>query len=149
FDHWDSRRGDPLLHTHVTVANAVQGADDGVWRTLDSRGLFKATVAASETYQVMVADAVTRRLGVGWETRQRAFAHQQPGRELATVPNDLIWSFSQRSAAIEALAAEAVQRYKDSHGGQAPSQQQLWRIRQAVVLETRTEKHVTSLAEAT
>jgi len=25
FDHWDSRKGDPPLHTHVTIANRVQG----------------------------------------------------------------------------------------------------------------------------
>ena len=27
FDHWDSRKGDPQLHTHVTIANRVQGPD--------------------------------------------------------------------------------------------------------------------------
>jgi len=38
FDHWDSRSGDPQLHTHVVVVmNRVQ-TSDGVWRTLDSRG---------------------------------------------------------------------------------------------------------------
>ncbi|MHB1472947.1 MAG: MobF family relaxase, partial [Dermatophilaceae bacterium] len=36
FDHWDSRAGDPQLHTHVVVMNRVQ-TTDGVWRTLDSR----------------------------------------------------------------------------------------------------------------
>ena len=34
FDHWDTRAGDPNLHTHVVVANKVQGPD-GVWRSLD------------------------------------------------------------------------------------------------------------------
>lgn len=149
FDHWDSRKGDPLLHTHVTVANAVQGVDDGIWRTIDSRGLFKATVAASETYQVLVADAVTRRLGIGWERRQRPGANRNAARELASVPGTLVDEFSQRSAAIEAVVDESVQRYKDTHGGQAPSQSQLWRMRQAIVLDTRTAKHVSSLAEAT
>lgn len=36
FDHWDTRAGDPNLHTHVVVANKVQGPD-GVWRSLDGR----------------------------------------------------------------------------------------------------------------
>ena len=49
FDHWDSRKGDPQLHTHVTVANRVQGPD-GQWRTLDSATLHRAVVAYSETY---------------------------------------------------------------------------------------------------
>lgn len=39
FDHWDSRSGDPQLHTHVVVANRVQGPD-GTWRTLDGRVLY-------------------------------------------------------------------------------------------------------------
>ena len=40
FDHWDSRAGDPQLHTHVTIANRVQAAD-GKWRTIDSRVLYQ------------------------------------------------------------------------------------------------------------
>ena len=38
FDHWDSRAGDPQLHTHVVVMNRVQ-CRDGQWRTLDGRHL--------------------------------------------------------------------------------------------------------------
>ena len=44
FDHWDTRTGDPNLHTHVVVSNKVQGLD-GVWRSLDSRALHHAAVA--------------------------------------------------------------------------------------------------------
>ena len=29
FDHWDTRTGDPNLHTHVVIANKVQAADGG------------------------------------------------------------------------------------------------------------------------
>jgi conjugative relaxase-like TrwC/TraI family protein len=35
FDHRTSREGDPLLHTHLVVANRVQGPD-GRWTALDS-----------------------------------------------------------------------------------------------------------------
>jgi conjugative relaxase-like TrwC/TraI family protein len=49
FTHRDSRSGDPDLHTHVAVANKVQ-TFDGRWLSIDGRVLFKATVAASETY---------------------------------------------------------------------------------------------------
>ena len=49
FTHRDSRAGDPDLHTHVAVANNVQTLD-GRWLSIDGRVLFKATVAASETY---------------------------------------------------------------------------------------------------
>jgi hypothetical protein len=49
FEHWDSRAGDPNLHTHVAVSAKVQGTD-GKWRALDARPLYRATVAASEAY---------------------------------------------------------------------------------------------------
>jgi conjugative relaxase-like TrwC/TraI family protein len=57
-DHYDSRGGDPQLHTHVTVANKVQGPD-GVWRTLYSQRLFRSAVAMSELYDGALADATT------------------------------------------------------------------------------------------
>jgi hypothetical protein len=44
FDHWDSRAGDPDLHTHVAISNKVQGPD-GTWRSLDGRVLFAAAVS--------------------------------------------------------------------------------------------------------
>src|SRR5664279_12824 len=147
FDHWDSRAGDPLLHTHVTVANKVQGTDGG-WRTVDSRSLYRSTVAFSELYQVLLADEVTRRLGLGWERRGRG-RKGRPGRELAVVPEALAGEFSGRSALIEPEVDAAVDRYRDAHGGRAPSQRMLWRIRQAVTLDTRTGKHTESLQDAT
>ena len=66
FDHWDSRTGDPQLHTHVVVMNRVQ-TTDGVWRTLDSRGLFRSTVGLSEMYNGVLSDYLTEALGWGWD----------------------------------------------------------------------------------
>jgi conjugative relaxase-like TrwC/TraI family protein len=66
FDHYDSREHDPQLQTHVVIANRVQG-EDGRWRTLDSRGvLFPSVVALSETCDDLLADHLTRELGVRW-----------------------------------------------------------------------------------
>jgi TrwC relaxase len=56
FTHRDSRAGDPDLHTHVAVANKVQTLD-GRWLSIDGRVLFKANVAASETYDPTWATA--------------------------------------------------------------------------------------------
>jgi len=58
FDHWDSRAGDPQLHTHVVVMNRAQ-SEDGAWRTLDSRGMFRATVGLSEMYNGVLSDFLT------------------------------------------------------------------------------------------
>ena len=38
FGHRSSRAGDPLLHTHVVVANGTQGPD-GRWTALDRKSV--------------------------------------------------------------------------------------------------------------
>ena len=108
FDHWDSRAGDPQLHTHVTVANRVQADTDGRWRTVDSRALYRAAVAFSERYDLLLADAVTRRTGLTWVITDRDGRHRRPSRELAVVPAELRATFSQRSAAIEPAVDQAL-----------------------------------------
>jgi conjugative relaxase-like TrwC/TraI family protein len=45
FDHRTSREGDPLLHTHLVIANRVQGPD-GRWTALDGRDLYRHRLAA-------------------------------------------------------------------------------------------------------
>ena len=40
YDHFDSRAGDPQLHTHVVIANKVLTVMDGRWRSLDGRPVF-------------------------------------------------------------------------------------------------------------
>jgi TrwC relaxase len=45
FDHRTSRDGDPLLHTHLVIANRVQGSD-GRWTALDGRDLYRHRLAA-------------------------------------------------------------------------------------------------------
>ena len=64
FTHRDSRAGDPDLQTHVAVANKVQTLD-GRWLSIDGRVLFKANVAASETYNTALEQHLRDSLGVG------------------------------------------------------------------------------------
>ena len=106
FDHWDSREGDPHLHTHLVVANRVQGPD-GRWRTLDSRGaLMPAQVALSEAYDNHLMDSLSSRLGVEWHVRSVS----RTGREhweIDGVDGRLLKAFSTRHAQIEAAREEA------------------------------------------
>jgi len=106
FDHWDSRAGDPQLHTHVVVMNRVQ-TTDGVWRTLDSRGLFRSTVGLSEMYNGVLSDYLTESLGWGWEGCARRHS-DVPKYEVAGVSERLREEFSSRSTHIE--AAKEVKR---------------------------------------
>ncbi|MET3803993.1 conjugative relaxase-like TrwC/TraI family protein [Nakamurella sp. UYEF19] len=139
WDHWDSRAGDPQLHSHVTIPNRVQSAIDGKWRTLDSRALYRSTVAMSERYNLLLADAVSRRLGLTWQLAERG-PNRRPSRELAVVPRQLSEHFSQRSAAIEPAVDQAIADWTEKHG-RRPSQAIINKLRQTVTLDTRTAKH--------
>ncbi|CAN7380820.1 relaxase domain-containing protein [Microbacterium foliorum] len=147
YHHYDSRSADPQLHTHVVVANRVQGAHDGKWRTLDSRALHAAVSGLSEHYNALLSDHLARLLGVGWEARERG-----PGRmtawEIAGVPQGLMDEFSSRTRDIERSKDRLVAEYTERHG-RAPSRKMLWQIRQQATLETRPEKQKHSLAELT
>ena len=80
FTHRDSRAGDPDLHTHVAVANKVQTLD-GRWLSIDGRVLFKAKVAASETYNTALEQHLRATLGVRFAERlgQRPDQTADPG----------------------------------------------------------------------
>jgi conjugative relaxase-like TrwC/TraI family protein len=144
FDHWDSRAGDPQLHTHLVVMNRVQG-EDGRWRTLDSRGMFKATVALSEMYNGVLSDYLTRALGVGWEPERRRHS-AAPKYEIQGVSQDLREAFSRRSAAIEEATNKLIPAFIDAHG-RSPNSREMLRLRQQATLETRPDKRVRPLAE--
>lgn len=146
FDHFDSRDGDPQLHTHVTVANRVQAAD-GIWRTLYGARLYRAAVAISETYDALLADDITRALGLDWQWRDRG-AGRNPARELAAVPQQLVDEFSTRSHAIDGAKDRAIATFVAKHGRQ-PTDVDVIKIRQQATLSTRQAKQVTSLAEHT
>ena len=60
-----SRLGDPQLHTHVLVANLVEG-DDGRRSALDGRLLYALAKTASVLYEACLRAEVTARLGVEW-----------------------------------------------------------------------------------
>ena len=144
FDHWDSRAGDPQLHTHVVVMNRVQ-TSDGVWRTLDSRGLFRSVVGLSEMYNGVLSDYLTQALGWGWEGCARRHS-DVPKYEVAGVSERLREVFSQRSTDIEAAKDILVDAFSASHGRQ-PSAREVLRLRQQATLSTRPDKHVRPLAD--
>jgi Ti-type conjugative transfer relaxase TraA len=94
FRHRTSRADDPLLHTHVLVANLARTTDDGVWRTLDSRKLYAHAKTAGVLYQAHLRHELTVRLGVAWQPVVNGVA------DIDGVDRALIETFSQRRAAI-------------------------------------------------
>ncbi len=77
FTHRDSRAGDPDLHTHVAVANKVQTLD-GRWLSIDGRVLFKANVAASETYNTALEQHLRDTLGVRFVITHGSWSRVKP-----------------------------------------------------------------------
>ncbi len=147
FDHWDSRAGDPHLHTHVVVANRAQSVSDGRWRSLDSRTLFGYVVALSELHEGVLQDLLTARLGYGWDERTRAHS-AVPRWDIAGVPEALIGEFSRRSAHIDEAMTGLVEGFAEAHGRQ-PSRVEMLRLRQQATLSTRPVKQQHSLFEQT
>lgn len=168
FDHWDSREGDPQLHTHVVVSNRVQRLLDNQWVTLDSYTLHRHVVAISETYNSVLFDHLHNFISA----RPEAQTPDDPNHEvihdlldattqdtatagdvavsgmsveLAGVPEELIREFSQRSVLIEQRTDELIEQYVAKHGHR-PKQGVLLQLRQQATLETRS--HKSDLAES-
>ncbi len=125
FDHRTSRAGDPLLHTHVVVANMtlldVGGEDGPVWRAIAARGLFEHAKSAGQLYQAHLRHLLSTRLGVEWEAVTNGYA------DIAGVPEDVIEAFSKRRNEIAEVLAES---------GNTSA-----RAAQIATLETRKPKH--------
>ncbi|MGQ0845687.1 MAG: MobF family relaxase [Sporichthyaceae bacterium] len=142
FDHYDTRAGDPNLHTHVVLANKVQGPD-GAWRAVDAQVLFRTAVACSEVYDVALADALSARLPVTWSYRDRG-PRRNPAFEIDGVDENLLQTFSTRAGQITARVAEMLAEFTEAHG-HAPSRTQTIQLRQQATLETRPVKQASTL----
>lgn len=147
FDHYDSRAGDPHLHTHVVISNKVQTAQDGKWRSLDGRPMHAAVVALSELHEAVFADHMTRTFGIEWEARDMG-RDRNPAWAITAVPEELVSEFSTRSHHIEVEKNRLIDAYIDKHGKQ-PSTATILKLRAQATLATRPEKQVRSLAELT
>jgi conjugative relaxase-like TrwC/TraI family protein len=144
FDHWDTRIGDPNLHTHVVIANKVQGPD-GKWRSLDSRVLHHAAVALSEVYDDLIADAIAGRLPVTWSWRFRG-ERRSPAFEIDGLSDDLLAAFSRRSGQVAAAMRGLTEEFRARHHRE-PTRREVLRMRQQATLATRPDKTVRPLTE--
>ncbi len=147
FDHFDSRAGDPHLHTHVVISNKVQTVLDGKWRSLDGRPMHAAVVALSELHESLFADALTRSLGVRWEMRQRG-RDRHPALSISSVPEALVTEFSSRSHHIDIATDALIDAYHARHG-RRPGPVTITKLRAQATLSTRPAKEVHSLADLT
>jgi conjugative relaxase-like TrwC/TraI family protein len=146
FTHRDSRAGDPDLHTHVAVANKVQTLD-GRWLSIDGRVLFKANVAASETYNTALEQHLREALGVRFAERPGTDPAKRPIREIVGVDPRLNQRWSTRRVHINTRRGELAIQFQHDHG-RPPTPVEALHLAQQATLETRDAKHEPrSLAE--
>ncbi len=102
FTEYTSRADDPQLHTHVVIANKVKG-DDGVWRSIDGRLLYRHQLAAGYLHEAVLRRELTQRRGLrgqpvhhgvaDWagftRTQIEAFSQRRQQLETWRVDNDL------------------------------------------------------------
>ncbi len=138
FTHRDSRASDPDLHTHVAVANKVQTLD-GRWRSIDGRILFKATVAASETYNTALERHLATDLGLAFSARP-APAGKRPVREVAGVDSRLLDRWSTRRKSIQLRASELAEDFQRVHG-RTPTAVEMTNLAEQAWQDTRQAKH--------
>ncbi len=98
FRHRTSRAVDPQLHTHVVVANLVQGTD-GRWSAPDGRHLFSWKMTAGTLYRSALR-AELAPLGLAWDIRRNGLS------ELRDVPKAVLRAFSKRRTDIEQAMEE-------------------------------------------
>ena len=177
FDHWDSREGDPQLHTHMLVSNKAQTAD-GKWRTIDSRALYPAVSTAGAHYDTVLMDELSTRFGIEWTTqdvldnpakyREWRMKHNRADTpasryqfsldtgvrrgsvkwQIAHLPQSLNNEFSIRSRKLNEATDQSVEDYVKRYG-RRPSDAQIIRLRQQATLSTRRAKRNLSLKALT
>jgi conjugative relaxase-like TrwC/TraI family protein len=139
FTHRDSRAGDPDLQTHVAVANKVQ-TFGGRWLSIDGRVLFKATVAASETYNTALEHHLRDRLGVRFADRPDTDPRKALVREIVGVDSALNQRWSTRRMLIKHRQGELAEKFQRDHG-RPPTPVEALQLAQQATLETREAKH--------
>ncbi|WP_165858042.1 MobF family relaxase [Corynebacterium alimapuense] len=155
FQHYDTRAGDPDLHTHCLISNKVQAdpetsglsaADSAKWRSVDASVLFKNSARIGQRYQRMMVQRLSQQLGLDFHDR-RTPAHKQPVWEIAGIDEHLIETFSHRRADARPVYEKYAAEYATTHG-HSPSDRVQYALWQQAILDTRdAKKPAQSLAD--
>ncbi|MCT2173466.1 MobF family relaxase [Dietzia cinnamea] len=145
FTHFDTRGGDPDLHSHVLLANKVQ-TEDGQWKTLDSRTIHQMHQVIGARYNNALQDRLARRIGLEFTARYPD-PTKSPVWEVAGVPARLCDAFSSRRRLARPVYEQLVAEYVAKHGHQ-PAQRAGYALWQKAILDTRdAKKPAESLSE--
>jgi conjugative relaxase-like TrwC/TraI family protein len=133
--HTVSRDGDPQLHVHLAVLNAVQRADgaDDAWRAADGQHFYQLR----HLYGVTVDRAFEQRLlAMGYAMTERTDGN---GAEVGGVSQQVMDQFSSRARAIDGRLRTWVDQYTARHG-KPPSRRTVYLMGQEIAKDTRRPK---------
>jgi conjugative relaxase-like TrwC/TraI family protein len=133
--HTISRDGDPQLHVHLAVLNAVQRADgaDDQWRAADGQHLYQLR----HMYGVTVDRAYEQRLlDMGYAMVERPDGN---GAEVGGVSQQVMDQFSSRAQAINGRLRTWADQYTARHG-KPPSRRTIYLMGQEIAKDTRRPK---------
>lgn len=98
-------------------------------------------------YNALLADRLSRDIGVEWELRQRG-ADRNPQWEIARISDELIAEFSSRTREIELMKDDLIAEYV-ARRARIPSPKTIVELRAQATLATRPPKEPRSLADLT
>ena len=133
FDHLTSRAGDPHMHAHLLFHNRVL-CEDGKWRTLDGRLLYRHAAAASAYAAAVLRAELSQRLGWTWD-RVGGNWHA----DLAGSPRPLLNAWSSRHRQIAAAAGKKVRDFEQKTKRE-PTPEERKRLWQEAWADTRPGK---------
>lgn len=154
FVHYDTRQGDPDLHTHCLLSNKVQAhpdagldeADAAKWRALDTRFLFKNSAKIGQRYQRMMTQRLSEEMGLSFRARV-GHDGKEPVWEIDGIDDAVLDEFSGRRTNARPVYEQYAAEYAAKHG-HAPSDRVRYQLWQQAILDTRdAKKPAQSLAD--
>lgn len=146
FDHWESRTGDPQLHTHVVVPTRAQ-LDDGSWGVIEGAGLGEELAALDELHEGILSDVLAARLGWAFVAQRRLHCDMLR-YEVDGVDPSLIRAFSTSSARIQAATNALIDEQRGGTGN-PPAVREIHRLRHVAARNTRPVRVHRSLRQMT
>ena len=148
YDHWDSRLGDPQLHTHVVISNKVKTTEDGRWRSLDGRPDVRGERADLRALQRGARrpphPTVRDRVGAAGPRRE-----PEPGLGACARPRDADPRVLQPVPPHRQGEGPAHRGVRRARHGHRPSPAKIIQLRAKATLATRPEKEIHSLFDLT
>lgn len=137
FKHYDTRAGDPDLHSHVLVSNKVQ-TEDGRWLSLDSKALHKQAQAISHRYDSILNTLLSNEMGYTFTACDHG-VNKEPTWEIDGISASLMESFSKRRRGAQPVYKRLVEEFVAARGA-TPNSVEVGRLWQQAILETRDAK---------